>query len=135
MQGNESVQTETNSPPVESSNRREHDRYTCRVDVTLESESTFYNGFTENISAGGLFIATYDVRPIGGTLNLEFTIPGYDGPIQVQGEIRWIREYNDMTPDMIPGMGVRFINLSPEAGEAIERFTAVKEPLFYDDDL
>jgi uncharacterized protein (TIGR02266 family) len=98
MQGSEPVQTHAGPVPLEPHNRREHDRFYCRVDVTLESESTFYNGFTENISAGGLFIATYDVRPIGGTLNLEFTIPGREAPIRAKGEIRWVREYQCVPP-------------------------------------
>jgi hypothetical protein len=39
-----------------------------------------------------------------------------------------------MTPDMIPGMGVRFLDLSQEDQRAIEHFLAIKEPLFYDDE-
>jgi uncharacterized protein (TIGR02266 family) len=135
MQSNQAVQERTGPPPLDSSNRRVHDRYTCKVDVTMESESTFYNGFTENISAGGLFIATYDTRPLGQRLSLEFSIPGKAEPITAEGEIRWVREYNETTPDIIPGMGVRFLNLTQEDGDLIEKFTALKEPLFYDDEM
>lgn len=119
--------------PRAPQNRRQFDRVVCKVDVTLESESTFYNGFTENISTGGLFIATYDTRPMGQNVKLEFTIPGKDGPIEVDGKIRWLRVYNETTPDIIPGMGVEFVDLDESDLRAIEEFISVKEPLFYDD--
>lgn len=105
-----------------------------RVEVTLESESNFYNGFTENISAGGLFVATYDTREIGDRLTMELTLPGREEPISVHGEVRWIRELNPLTPDVTPGMGVRFIDISDEAVAAIERFAKEKDPLFFDDE-
>lgn len=126
------AQTEKEQPTSQE-NRRQYDRVLCKVNVTLESESTFYNGFTENISTGGLFIATYDTRPLGQQVNLEFTIPGKKAAIKVDGEIRWLRDYNDMTPDTIPGMGVQFLNLNENDLKEIEEFVAVKEPLFYDD--
>jgi uncharacterized protein (TIGR02266 family) len=132
MQPETGVQHESQHPQS-ASNRRVFDRVICKVDVTLESESTFYNGFTENISLGGLFIATYDTRPLGQKVSLHFTIPGKDEPIEVEGEIRWVREYNDMTPDIIPGMGIQFVDLEESDRMDIEAFVSVKEPLFYDD--
>lgn len=125
-----STATEERSPE----NKRQFERADYQVEVTLESESNFYNGFTENISAGGLFVATYDLRELGDKLTMQFTIPGFDKPVEVRGEVRWIRDLNPLTPDMTPGMGVRFLDLTPEAEEAIRRFTAHKDPLFYDDE-
>lgn len=113
---------------------RQFYRTVYQVEVTLESESNFYNGFTENISAGGLFVATYDCRPIGETLSMELTLPGMDGPISIQGEVRWVREYNPSTPDMTPGMGVRYVNLPDNALSAIEAFARTKDPMFFDDE-
>ncbi len=135
MEDNHTVSTATDASEIDYSNRREFERVTYRVDVTVESESTFYNGFTENISTGGLFVATYDVRPLGQKVSLEFTIPGHRHRITIEGEICWLREYNETTPDMIPGMGVRFLNLEEPQMQAIERFIEHREPLFYDDDL
>jgi uncharacterized protein (TIGR02266 family) len=134
MPENRSVSSGTPQESAESSNRRIHDRFTCDVEITLESESTFYQGFTENISAGGLFVATYDVKPLGHVVHLVFSLPNFDRQIELDGEVRWVREYNPMTPDTIPGMGVRFVGISDEEKAAIEEFTAMKEPLFYDDE-
>ncbi len=116
-----------------SIDQRRFDRIDVKVEVTLESESNFYNGFTENISAGGLFVATYDVRPLGSFLSMEFTVPGWKEPVSIKGEVRWVREYNSMTPDVTPGMGLSFIDLSPEAQSIVESFTRHKDPIFYDE--
>jgi len=134
MPENGSVSTRTPQESADTSNRRVDGRFTCNVEVTLESESTFYQGFTENISTGGLFVATYDVKALGHMIHLVFSLPNYDKQIELDGEVRWIREYNPMNPDMIPGMGVRFIGINGAEQEAIEQFTAMKEPLFYDDE-
>lgn len=109
-------------------NRRAHPRFTFRIDVTLERRSTFYGGFSENISLGGLFVATYDLMGIGDQLKLEFTIPFTDTPLLVDGDVRWLRKRNATLPDLVPGMGLQFVDLSPEASIALERFIKVKAP-------
>lgn len=114
---------------------RQHRRVALKVEVTLQSESNFYNGFSVNISEGGLFVATHDYKPIGTRLTLDMNIPDGRGPISVSCEVRWVREYNEMVPDMVPGMGVRFLNLSDEVAGRIEEFIEdMRDPLFFDDE-
>ena len=48
-------------------------------------------------------------------------------------EVRWTRLFNAES-DMPPGMGLRFMELSPGSDTAIERFLKEREPLFYDDE-
>ena len=122
------------APFSESDNRRAHARRVCEIEVTLESESTFYNGFSENISAGGVFLATYDIAKMGEQVRIEFTLPGVAAPITTQGEVRWIREYNESQPDIPPGMGVRFRDLSAQDQHVIEQFVRLRDPIFYDDE-
>ena len=127
--------TSTDSAADAEENRRRFARTEYQVEVSLESESTFYNGFTENISAGGLFIATHDTRPMGEVIEMSFTIPGRKDPIAVQGEVRWLREYREDNTDMVPGMGVNFINLSESDKRDIEKFITSRAPEFFDTDL
>ena len=68
-------------------NRRQFTRVHDEVEVTLESDSTFYNGFTENISKGGLFVVIYDFRPLGDEIYLEFTIFGRSELVSIKGEV------------------------------------------------
>ena len=63
-----------------------------------------------------VFIATHHLRKIGDRITLNFTLPGSDKSVVVETEVRWIRENTAlMRADGGTGMGVRFINLTPEA--------------------
>src|SRR5262245_27110832 len=97
-------------------NVRAAERFDLEVNVDLESDHNFYTGLTQDISAGGLFIATHHLRKIGDHITLNFTLPGSEKKISVETEVRWIRENSALQRvDGNTGMGVRFINLSPEA--------------------
>jgi uncharacterized protein (TIGR02266 family) len=117
-------------------NLRASERFDLEVKVDLESDSNFYTGLTQNISAGGLFIATHHIRRIGDKITLKFALPGTPEPIAVETEVRWIRENSALhrVGDGNTGMGVRFINLSAEATAAINRFLESRDSLFYDDE-
>jgi uncharacterized protein (TIGR02266 family) len=113
--------------------RRAHVRHDVELDVSLESESNFYMGLTENLSEGGLFIATHLVKPLGTQIDVSFKLPQMAEPIKAMGVVRWVREYSE-TSDSMPGMGVRFERIGPEQVEQIRQFLAARAPLFYDED-
>ena len=116
-------------------NVRASERFDLEVKVDLESDHNFYTGLTQNISAGGLFIATHHLRRIGDLITLKFTLPGSEKQISVDTEVRWIRENSAlMRAHAGTGMGVRFINLSAEAKAAIDAFLQSRESLYYDDE-
>ena len=71
---------------------RAAERYDLEIKVDLESEHNFYTGLTQNISAGGLFIATHHLRRIGDRITLKFQLPGTEESVEVETEVRWIRE-------------------------------------------
>lgn len=117
--------------PSSSEHRRDH-RFSVDLDVSLGSDHNFYSGFAENLSAGGVFVATHLLRPVGETLEICLHLP--DGTeIRAVGEVRWTRVFN-ADSDTPPGMGVRFRQLEPTANAAIERFLRDREPLFFDDE-
>jgi molecular chaperone DnaK len=116
-------------------NVRASERFDLEVTVDLESDHNFYTGLTQNISSGGVFIATHHLRKIGDRITLKFTLPGSPKTVEVETEVRWIRENTAlMRADGGTGMGVRFINLSPEAKAAIDSFVQSRESLYYDDE-
>ena len=87
--------------------RRQHLRATFKTAINLTSESNFYAGFTDDISEGGLFVATHNTLPRGTVVDIEFVLPDSEEPIRSQGEVRWIREYRPEN-DAPPGMGLSF---------------------------
>ena len=122
-------------PQAPQQNVRASERFDLEVKVDLESDHNFYTGLTQNISAGGLFIATHHLRKIGDRITLNFILPGSEKPVQVETEVRWIRENTALQKvDGSTGMGVRFINLSAEASAAINSFLQSRDSLFYDDE-
>ncbi len=56
-------------------NVRAAERFDLEVTVDLESDHNFYTGLTQNISSGGVFIATHHLRRIGDRITLKFTLP------------------------------------------------------------
>ena len=116
-------------------NVRSSERFDLEVKVDLESDHNFYTGLTQNISAGGVFIATNHIRRIGDRITLKFTLPGSEKTIDVDTEVRWIRENSALQRiEGAQGMGVRFINLTPEASAAINGFLESRDSLYYDDE-
>ncbi|HXT95314.1 MAG TPA: TIGR02266 family protein [Polyangia bacterium] len=116
-------------------NVRAAERFDLEVKVDLESDHNFYTGLTQNISSGGLFIATSAIRKIGDRITLQFSLPGTPDLVSVETEVRWIRENSALhRVDGATGMGVRFVNLSPVASAAITKFLESRDSLYYDDE-
>ncbi|MBM4320123.1 MAG: hypothetical protein FJ125_09210 [Deltaproteobacteria bacterium] len=78
-------------------------------------------------------MATHNTLEIGRQVELLFHLPS-GKPIHIQGEVAWIREYNEQQPDIPPGMGVRFLDLSPEESALIQEYITKRDPDFYDGD-
>jgi len=113
------------------SEQREAIRVPLDVEIDIQSDSTFYAGFTGNISQGGLFVATHTPSKIGERVTVKFKLPNSAQELELVGVVRWLREHNPLQPDMYPGMGVQFVDPSPEAVKIIEEFIRrVREPMF-----
>jgi uncharacterized protein (TIGR02266 family) len=114
--------------------QRTHPRYDVELEVGLAwSESNFYVGLTANISEGGLFISTHELRPVGSQIDVSLKLPDHLEPIRTTAVVRWQRVYSK-TSDADPGIGVQFVSLAPEHLEAIRRFLSKRAPLFFEQD-
>ena len=112
--------------------RRSVQRVAIEADIGFQSDSNFFTGFSEDISAGGVFIATFEILPIGSILQVNFTMPdGY--LISTSGIVRWVREYNELAEDAEPGMGIQFDGLLADDKTIIESYLSQREPIFYDE--
>jgi uncharacterized protein (TIGR02266 family) len=120
------------TPLDDGKDRRRAPRINIHTDVSFESESNFYTGFSEDLSDGGVFIATYALRPIGETIDLSFTLPN-GHIVNVQGTVRWVRETSEENTDVPPGLGIQFDDLSDSDRAAILDFVRNRAPLFYDE--
>ena len=89
------------------------------IEVDYKSADTFLFAYITDISAMGIFIRTNAPEPPGTLLNLSFTPPG--GPqVNLEGRVMWINPFRPSSYDNInPGMGVQFIELTPQQREQI----------------
>ena len=133
--------TSADTLPVED--RRVHPRYHLKLASTLRGDNNFYTGVTSDISAGGVFIATQHILPVGTPVVLQFHLTRFDVDITVAGIVRWIREPEataqggdvfggSSLDDVKPGMGVQFHGLSPSDEAFIRSFMLVRSPEFFD---
>jgi uncharacterized protein (TIGR02266 family) len=118
-------------PPCAYADQREHSRYNVELAIEFGSAHNFYAGFIENMSVGGVFIATYVLRPVGEVMTFCIHLPGVELPITGLGEVRWLREPHDESCQ--PGMGIRFLELDAGCDDAIRAYIGRHDPLFYEE--
>ncbi len=99
--------------------RREHHRVALELDVSLGGCDHVYVGLCENISRGGVFLATHVLREIGERVVLKVHLPGAVGCISGVGIVRWVRPFSESAL-MAPGMGVAFESLPEDSHRALE---------------
>jgi hypothetical protein len=96
--------------------RRLYPRRHFRTKVVFEDE--FRNGlffeWSEDISVGGIFLASDIPVRLGALLYLSFVLPPHKRPIRVTGEV--VR----FSPSK--GMGIRFVGLSDIAKKRLGEF-------------
>ena len=109
---------------------RKQARVALDADIGFQSDTNFYTGFSEDLSDGGLFIATYNLLAVGADVTINFTLP--DGHLVVaKGKVTWVRDFNETTPDVAPGIGVQFEGLTETDMKSIHSFLRKRAPMFY----
>ncbi|MFO0660386.1 MAG: PilZ domain-containing protein [Polyangiaceae bacterium] len=107
-------------PPPSDPNRRSHERHEVTWAVDCEAADTFLYASIRNISAMGIFVLTKTPLDVGTVLTLRFTPPQTMGASFVlQGRVQWVNPLRPRGDDLNPGMGVSFINLSPDERERL----------------
>ena len=100
--------------------------------LSMNTDHQFYTGFSEDIDEGGIFVATFEPKPMESKVLVNFKLPG-GRPVTARGIVHFVREYNPMNAEMAPGMGVKFTDLLPSDKKAIEEHIKSRAPMFYDD--
>ena len=68
----------------------------------------------DNISEGGLFLASDQIKPVGTKLHFEFRVQDGNETIAGHGVVRWI----ESDPTRRKGMGIQFVDINA-AGKKI----------------
>ena len=112
-------------------------RRALTVMVGMEHRGQFFTAFSANISAQGLFVGTDRLLPVGSAVDVFLQVPGAYEEIGIRAEVRWTRSVDHprddhSTPGSLgAGMGLRFVNLDPDARILIDRYVrASDDPIF-----
>lgn len=98
--------------------RREHQRFETSISVDYASGDTFLFAYLQNISEMGIFIRTERPQAVGTRLRLRFG-GDHGDPLTLEGEVTWINPWRESGDNLNPGMGVRFIELTPDKREKV----------------
>jgi type IV pilus assembly protein PilZ len=97
--------------------KRRETRHPIRLEVNYRCGDTYLFSRSSNLSEMGIFLTTSKPLAKGTHIELGFADPGATEPIRVLGEVVWVLEG---APGAEPGMGVRFIDPSPETRTRIK---------------
>ena len=91
------------------------------VQVEFRTASSFLVAYSVNLSRGGLFLETEAEVPVGSPVSLGLAVPGL-GTVQLTGAVAWRRGRE--SADGPPGIGVEFVELTPDLGGLIDRLVS-----------
>lgn len=102
-------------------------RIPCRVDVCFVVAGTAHFGVSEDLSSGGMFVATERPFSCCDELTVSFMLPGSDNVIEARGRVAWInRGGAAVKPGMKAGIGIEFLEITG-SGIPLVRSTELKE--------
>ena len=98
--------------------KRRFRRAELRAQIDWGNDKAEYSGYTENISEGGVFVATTEPLAMGEPLDLRVALADGEALV-IRTRVAWLRPGDD---DNAGGMGVQFVDLSDEMRDRIRKF-------------
>jgi type IV pilus assembly protein PilZ len=108
--------------PPDWDDRRSEPRLDVTVKVDYSSKEMFNSNYVTNLSKGGVFIKTDEPLPLHTEIHLIFTLPDTNITIKATGKVVWTFDIKRGTGHLVPGMGIRFVDLSPDDRRTIEDY-------------
>ena len=112
---------EKNSVKNDQEDRRGHARKPCLIAVDYQVAGRAFKGYILDISAFGVFIETSDYFFAGQEIIMAFSVPNYQRPLKMVGEIVWSSRQ---------GIGVKFTHLTQHQLDAIKYFSENTEEVY-----
>jgi len=107
--------------PEPDGDRRASKRIATAFMVRFKSGRGLEEFVTQNISSGGMFLATTTEKPVGEKVRLVVIHPVTDQTFELKAEV--VRnETNASAPAGVTGIGLRFLELTPAKEEKLREF-------------
>ncbi len=107
-------------------------RMNVLLEIDQDSDHNFYTGLTNDISEGGVFVATTTMLPVGTAVVISIQLPPAPEAQRVEGVVRWIREPEVCCGGSVAGYGVAFRDITPEVLATIRSYIARHETIFFE---
>jgi uncharacterized protein (TIGR02266 family) len=83
------------------------------------------SGCALDLSAGGLFVETGKLLPVGTVIHIELALPDLEQPQRVQGRVAWVNHPEWVKKPKLPaGMGIQFLPLDEPTQAALAKLLA-----------
>lgn len=106
------------APESQGAERRLSLRFSTAWSVDCVSDETFLYASIANISLFGIFVATPTPFDVGSLVELRFAPTGTE-PFSLPGRVQWVNKSSALRKSKQEGMGIQFVNLSPEDRERL----------------
>ena len=100
------------------------DRYHVDLPVNCSTRDVFVSNRVMNIGRGGLFIASAEPLPLQAEVDLAFELPDSGATIQAKGRVIWNYDIAKGSARIVPGSGIKFIDMSPADRALLEECLA-----------
>lgn len=101
---------------------RSKTRVPVSLPLTYRDEHSFFKVVTGDLSGGGLFIKSDTLLEVGEKLLVNLRLPERVDSVIIKCEVMWARESDSDSVNGPPGMGVKFIDMTEEDREALEKY-------------
>ena len=102
--------------------RRAHERYEVTIPVDCTTQQVFVSNHVCNISKGGLFIRSETPLPLEAEVTLVLRLPDAGLCIRAKGRVVWNYDVPKGTCRIVPGSGIRFVDMSPFDRATLESY-------------
>ncbi len=106
---------------------RMHNRLNIHGDVTYTIDGTTETCQIGDLSTSGILLSTEEIFKTGVQVTLNFSLPGYKKPIEVEGEVVRTLKYAPNHPDRQTGVGIRFIDFKGDSEKRLEKYITKSE--------
>ena len=107
---------------------RTHPRYEVSIPVDCSTRHVFVSNHVCNISKGGLFIRSETPLPLNTEVSLVLRLTKTEQCIRATGRVIWNYDIQKGTTRILPGSGIRFVDMPPSDRATLESYLAGLTP-------